>query len=353
MDGMLLYPRFPAFISGQGISAGRIITVASALRLGHLVRLRCADRLHRLLCSASSQWKVTYYVVEVYFNSLSVSAEFHKYSGSWRGKQRAFKHYLFLKALSDALSSSCSSCLSFFSGNESGKRYVGTNEFQVKTSAGRLLDRRGYIAQIATQGKLLLWGAKVNSLIDKGQLWRLVTSSFLHANIGHLMVNCYSLNSIGPTVEKLSGSKRFLAVYFTSAVASSLMSYHFCQLPAVGASGAIFGLVGSFSVFILRHRNIFGGGKEELQQILHVIALNMVIGLLSRGIDNWGHVSDAATLIFLVNYPRVLELGGLLGGAAVSWLIGPAWRRESRLGDGRFIYTDKAPICRLIGRRMF
>ncbi|KAE9445766.1 hypothetical protein C3L33_22335, partial [Rhododendron williamsianum] len=45
-----------------------------------------------------------------------------------------------------------------------------------------------YIAQIASQGKLILWGAKVNSLINEGQLWRLATSSFLHATIGHLMV---------------------------------------------------------------------------------------------------------------------------------------------------------------------
>ncbi|KAH0455436.1 hypothetical protein IEQ34_015468 [Dendrobium chrysotoxum] len=206
---------------------------------------------------------------------------------------------------------------------------------------------RVYIGQIATQGKLLLWGAKVNTLIDKGQLWRLVTSAFLHANIGHLMVNCYSLNSIGPTVEQLSGPRRFLAVYLTSAIASSLMSYHLCQSPAVGASGAIFGLVGSFSVFILRHRSFFGGGKDELQQIVHIIALNMVIGLLSRGIDNWGHVSGAATEPLIL----IRELGGLFGGAAVSWFVGPAWRRESHLNDGRLIYSDRAPLTRLIGGR--
>ncbi|GMH25080.1 hypothetical protein Nepgr_026923 [Nepenthes gracilis] len=100
-----------------------------------------------------------------------------------------------------------------------------------------------YVAQIASQGKLMLWGAKINSLINRGQWWRLVTSSFLHAHIGHLMVNCYSLNSVGPTVENLRGPRRFFAIYFTSAVASSAVSYWLCQAPAVGASGAIFGLV--------------------------------------------------------------------------------------------------------------
>ncbi|KAH0974701.1 hypothetical protein GBA52_016600, partial [Prunus armeniaca] len=55
-------------------------------------------------------------------------------------------------------------------------------------------------------------------------------------------VNCYSLNSVGPTMEKISGPNRYLALYFASAIASSAMSYWFSEAPAVGASGAVFGL---------------------------------------------------------------------------------------------------------------
>ncbi|XP_040949523.1 RHOMBOID-like protein 10, chloroplastic [Gossypium hirsutum] len=139
------------------------------------------------------------------------------------------------------------------------------------------------------------------SPIEKGQTWRLATYSLLHAN-----VNCYSLNSVGPTVENLSGSRRFLAVYLASAISSAATSYWFCKAPAVGASGAIFGLVGSVAVFVMRHRGMIRDAKEDLQHIAQVIFLNMVIGLMSRGIDNWDH------------------LGGSLGGAAVSWLVGPA-----------------------------
>ncbi|XP_020597345.1 RHOMBOID-like protein 10, chloroplastic isoform X2 [Phalaenopsis equestris] len=274
---MALCPRFPASIPGEGFDPAHLITVASALRLGHLVRLRCTKHLHLLLRSSLCQD----------YNHLT---ELHKIKDSWCRRPHIFNHYYLLEALYDTFSSSCSSCFSFFSGSESGKRYVDTHKFQLKASTGSPFNKRlwtnillafnilVYIGQIATQGKLLLWGAKVNTLIDKGQLWRLLTSSFLHANIGHLMV-------------------------------------------------------GSFSVFVLRHRSIFGGGKDELQQIAHVIGINMVIGLLSRGIDNWGH------------------LGGFLGGAAVSWFLGPAWRRESRFGDGRFIYSDIAPITRFIGGR--
>ncbi|XP_010531971.1 PREDICTED: RHOMBOID-like protein 10, chloroplastic [Tarenaya hassleriana] len=183
-----------------------------------------------------------------------------------------------------------------------------------------------YIAQVATQGKVLIWGAKVNSLINKGQLWRLATSSVLHANPMHLMINCYSLNSVGPTAESISGPKRFLAVYLTSAIASSAMSYWLNKAPSVGASGAIFGLVGSVAVFVLRHKGMVRGGNEDLQQIGQVIILNMAMGLMSRGIDNWGHI------------------GGLLGGAAMSWLVGPAWKYDYISKEGRRIFIDKAPI---------
>ncbi|KAL6184152.1 hypothetical protein ACLB2K_045556 [Fragaria x ananassa] len=200
---------------------------------------------------------------------------------------------------------------------------------------GRRSRRNGRGKRLVVGGDIRLGeqGRAINRLIDKGQLSRLVTSAFLHANVGHLLVNCYSLNNVGPTMEKLSGSKRFLAIYFTSAIASSAMSYWCSQAPAVGASGAVFGLVGSLAVFVMRHKALVGGGKEDLKHIAYVIVLNMGIGLFSKGIDNWGH------------------LGGLLGGAATSWLLGPAWKYEFSSTDRRRIFTDKAPIFYLINRK--
>ncbi|EOA39109.1 hypothetical protein CARUB_v10011881mg [Capsella rubella] len=187
-----------------------------------------------------------------------------------------------------------------------------------------------YIAQVASDGKVLTWGAKINSLIERGQLWRLATASVLHANPMHLLINCYSLNSIGPTVESLGGPKRFISVYLTSAIASSAMSYWFNKAPSVGASGAIFGLVGSVAVFVIRHKQMVGGGNEDLMQIAQVIALNMTMGLMSRRIDNWGHI------------------GGLLGGTAMAWLLGPKWKYEYTTRDGRRVFMDSAPIPLLL-----
>lgn len=256
-----------------------------------------------------------------------------------------FNKFDLFQLSNNAVSATCSSCLCLFSGKRSKHELGDGGSSYLETPKNSSSNKRQwtnillainvvvYVAQIATQGKLMLWGAKINSLIDKGQFWRLATSSLLHANIGHLMVNCYSLNSVGPTMENISGPKRYFAVYFTSAIASSLMSYWFCRAPAVGASGAIFGLVGSVGVFVLRHRSLVGGGKEDLQQIAHVIVLNMVIGLLSKGIDNWGH------------------LGGLLGGAATSWLLGPAWKYEASANDGRRVFADRAPIFYLFNKK--
>ncbi|XP_057977889.1 RHOMBOID-like protein 10, chloroplastic [Malania oleifera] len=319
--------RFP--ISKVGPTPSHLITTAAALRLGHLVRRSITDyhhhhhlQLSRLLCSSFEKIWHLYDVPEL--------------KDIWHKRALQFKGINFPLS-NDSFSSACSLFLCFFNGEETTESSRDEAP-SFKTTSKNLFDGRRwtnillainvlvYIAQIATQGKLLLWGAKVNSLIDKGQLWRLATSSFLHANIGHLMVNCYSLNSVGPTMENISGPWRYLAVYFTSAITSSAMSYWFCNAPAVGASGAIFGLVGSVAVFVVRHRRMVGGGKEDLQHIARIIFLNMVIGLLSKGIDNWGH------------------LGGLLGGAATSWFLGPAWRYEPLSSDGQRVVADRAPI---------
>ncbi|KAG6651929.1 RHOMBOID-like protein 10, chloroplastic [Carya illinoinensis] len=310
-----------------------LATTATSFHIGHLLRLHVSQRLELGLLLHSR------------FQKLSCLDHVPRLKDVWREKAFQFREINFFQLSKDAVTSTYSTGLSFFDGGEKRKGFRNDGVPHSKISGKNAFDGRRwtnillaanvlvFIAQTATQGKLLLWGAKINSLIDAGQLWRLATSSFLHANVGHLMVNCYSLNSIGPNAEKISGPRRFLAVYFASAIASSAMSYWFCKAPAVGASGAIFGLVGAVAVFVMRHRQLVGGGKEDLQHIARVVVLNMTIGLLSKGIDNWGH------------------LGGFLGGAATSWLLGPAWKYESVSKDGRRVFADRAPIFYLIQRK--
>ncbi|THF94209.1 hypothetical protein TEA_029979 [Camellia sinensis var. sinensis] len=251
--------------------------------------------------SAMIGGSMEFFMVKTGFCNVSYLGHVPCLKDAWHESSIRLKGINFLDWSKDAATSACSSCRCFFSGEGSSNNSGNLGRSDLETSKRFSFSGRGwtnillminvlvYIAQIATQGKLLVWGAKINSLIDQGQLWRLATSSALHSNIGHLMINCFSLNSVGPTVETISGPRRFLAVYITSAIASSAMSYWLCKSPSVGASGAVFGLVGSVSVFVLRHRSLVGGGKEDLQHIARVIVLNMVIGLLFKGIDNWGH----------------------------------------------------------------
>ena len=105
-------------------------------------------------------------------------------------------------------------------------------------------------------------GEQVNALIAAGQLWRLVTPALLHGDVLHLLVNCYSLNQVGPASERLLGPQRFLSLYVTAAVTGNLASFLFCPNPGVGSSGAILGLVGSMAMYFARHRGLHGRAGE-------------------------------------------------------------------------------------------
>ncbi|KAF3642536.1 RHOMBOID-like protein 10, chloroplastic isoform X1 [Capsicum chacoense] len=315
-------PKYPHTLSIWGPTSCHVITNAAALRLGNF--------LHRRLHSSI----VKHILFHVHGPKLKDA--WHKWA------TLHVTGFNILQWSQDVFSAEDMSLLLFFSADDSRRKFKKFQKSYSKSSRSFFSSERKwtniflalnilvYIAQVATDGKLLFWGAKINSLIDKGQLWRLITSSFLHTNIVHLMVNCYSLNSVGPGVEKVSGPRRYVALYLTSAIASSAMSYWLSKAPAVGASGAIFGLVGSFAVFVLRHRGMVKGTEGDLRYIANVIVLNMAIGLLTKGIDNWGH------------------LGGLVGGAALSWLLGPAWKIQSISNEGQRVFADTAPIFSLI-----
>lgn len=164
---------------------------------------------------------------------------------------------------------------------------------------------------------LVAFGAKVNDLIVAGQPWRLLTAMFLHIGVLHLLFNLYALNALGPMVEGYFGHARFLAIYFISGLFGSVASFAFSPAISAGASGAIFGLAGATTVYFLRYRDNFGArGRAILQNMVVVIAINMVFGLSVRGIDNWGH------------------FGGLVGGAIVAWGLLPRYQRPEviRLG---------------------
>ncbi|MFA5524215.1 MAG: rhomboid family intramembrane serine protease [Tissierellales bacterium] len=148
---------------------------------------------------------------------------------------------------------------------------------------------------------LSVFGAKVNINILNGQYWRFITPIFLHANITHLLVNCYSLYAVGPTVERIYGRAKFLFIYFIAGFMGSLLSFMFSINPSVGASGAIFGLLGALLYFGVEYPNLF---KVYFgRSILTTIGINLVYGFMNTGIDNFGH------------------MGGLIGGFLASGIV--------------------------------
>ena len=139
-------------------------------------------------------------------------------------------------------------------------------------------------------GQVLLdLGGKFGPLIDKGEIYRLVTSNFLHGGIIHLAFNMYALYSIGPQIEELYGRMKYIIIYFLSGIGSSLLSYY--MLPntlSIGASGAIFGLLGALFIFAIKNKNSLKNGA--IGNLLMVIGVNLYIGMTLPNIDNYGHI---------------------------------------------------------------
>jgi rhomboid protease GluP len=174
----------------------------------------------------------------------------------------------------------------------------------------------------------LAWGAKVNNLISQGEVWRLITPLVLHAGILHAGFNLYALWVIGPQAEALFGDRRFFAVYLVSGMGGVLASYLMTQDVSVGASSAIFGLVGALLVFFYRHRKALGQfGRRGLMNLLLVAGINLILGL-SPGIDNWGHV------------------GGLVAGAFLGLVLGPEMQVERVEITGETILIDRRTFNR-------
>ncbi|MGB4588516.1 MAG: rhomboid family intramembrane serine protease [Clostridiaceae bacterium] len=153
---------------------------------------------------------------------------------------------------------------------------------------------------------LIQYGAKVNELIVYGEYWRLLTSAFLHADMLHILFNMYALYSLGKIVETELGGIRYLIIYFFSAITAGLLSFYLTPNIAVGASGAIFGLLGAILIMAL-----FGKSKAlkgMVRNILFILGLNLFIGFAGNSnIDNFGHIGGLLGGIFVASIFMLLD----------------------------------------------
>jgi len=152
------------------------------------------------------------------------------------------------------------------------------------------------------------WLALTKSGIAAGEYWRLFSVTLVHEGILHLAFNMYALYIIGPTVEALYGSRRFLLIYLACAGAASATSYVFSDAEvAVGASGAVFGLFGVLLVADRIHKPALTRQARGLtMQIGVLIGINLVIGFSVANIDNAAHIGGliAGCWLGLTMVPR-------------------------------------------------
>ena len=165
------------------------------------------------------------------------------------------------------------------------------------------------------------------SVVVKGELYRLVTSTFLHADGLHIIMNMLSLYIIGTMVEKLFTKSAYLTLYFITAFFGSFTSiYMHLNGQAVGASGAIFGLFGALAGFAFVHRVTMKAQFMAFMKNFGVIlVINLVIGFVFPSIDVSAHVGGlVAGMIggfIIAKNPRHiwLFLGGSMGLLWVSY----------------------------------
>jgi membrane associated rhomboid family serine protease len=169
-----------------------------------------------------------------------------------------------------------------------------------------------YLFELISPDKIIAYGGMIGGAFDPvinaqvgvalGDWYRLISSAFLHEplthgyGIFHIAFNMWALYVVGPALEQLLGRARFIAVYFISALGGSVLYYLIVPPnsgPAIGASGAIFGLFGAW--FILARRL-----RLDARMVVVLIAINLVIGFTIPGIAWQDH------------------LGGLIAGGALT-----------------------------------
>lgn len=172
------------------------------------------------------------------------------------------------------------------------------------------------------------WGMWPVGIAVGGEWWRLLTGAFLHGSFLHIAFNMYVLFVLGPTLERVLGHVRYLMLYLIAALGGGVASYAFSDMRtvSVGASGAIFGLMGAL---IVAGRRL----NYDIKQVVILLGINVVIGFVAPGVDWRAHlgglVTGAAVAAVFVLVPRahrvLWQTLGILGilGALMSVTI---WR---------------------------
>lgn len=143
-------------------------------------------------------------------------------------------------------------------------------------------------------------------IVHNHEFYRLITGGFLHVDVMHFIFNMYALYVVGSQIEGFMGKFKYTIIYLFSLLSGSLLSVALNTYASIGASGAIFGLLGSLLYFGYHYRVYLGGVLKS--QIIPIIILNLLIGFVVSGIDNYAHI------------------GGLVGGVLITMGLGVKYK---------------------------
>lgn len=173
-----------------------------------------------------------------------------------------------------------------------------------------LMAVRGVPLLAPTPADILPYGANFGPLTTDGGWWRLLSSTFIHIGVVHLLMNMWVLWTAGPTVERMFGSVSFAVAYLVAGLAGSVASVAWHpDIVSAGASGAIFGVYGMLGAFLLRQRGALSTAVLSglVRSALGFVGYNVLYGATQSGIDMAAHVGGLAGG-FLIGLPLVRGL---------------------------------------------
>lgn len=165
-------------------------------------------------------------------------------------------------------------------------------------------------------GALDALGMTGSYALAQGRWWTLLTAIYLHGSLLHIVFNMLWVNQLAPAVEEAYGTARLIVIYTVAGVAGFALSSYAGQQYTVGASGAIFGLLGAMICYARQRGGSYG--MAVLRQYWQWAIVLFVLGFIGSGVDNYAHA------------------GGFVGGYLSAWGLGSTDRRPER-GDDRIV----------------
>lgn len=153
--------------------------------------------------------------------------------------------------------------------------------FILEISTGALLSRESIIDA----------GALYREGVEKGEYWRMISSMFLHGSFGHLFSNMIMLYTMGLVYEKFYKKRTAVSIYLLSGITGAVLSSLMSAGPSVGASGAIFGMMGANGYYILKNKELFGEINRRVGKVIIIVSVIWIInGLGQPMVDNYAHI---------------------------------------------------------------